>query len=174
MMNVFVPENENVGLVWNAGGKFQFWPQRWLEYPPFISRITFRTSGEKKRSKMVKMCTISRQKSHTLILLIPQLRHFTVHDTPHVTDWLKLREEYRIVGEFFGALPHYPRQETVKGLPLLLLPEEVTLLKEKHLARLVRCPALSEEPSEGLLETFKDDEKRFHESQVISTKQGKT
>ncbi|KAI7892392.1 uncharacterized protein EV154DRAFT_562368 [Mucor mucedo] len=40
----------------------------------------------------------------------------------------RLRCEYRIVGAFSGTLPQYPLQNTFYGLPLLLLPEEVSLI----------------------------------------------
>lgn len=53
-----------------------------------------------------------------------------------------------------GCLPKYPRQEVLSGLPLLLLPEEVSLLLEKKIARVVQYSQLQFPPSESLKETF--------------------
>lgn len=80
---------------------------------------------------------------------------------------MKIRQDFRIVGDFIGSLPKYPRQNTFKGLPLCLLPEEVTLLKEKCLAKLVHCPSLSVRPSAKLKDEFEKQEIIFQDSQVI-------
>jgi len=48
-----------------------------------------------------------------------------------LTDSIKLREKWRIVGSLVGALPRFPRQNNYLGLPLQLMPEETTLLLEK-------------------------------------------
>jgi tRNA-splicing endonuclease subunit Sen34 len=48
-----------------------------------------------------------------------------------LTDSIKLREEWRIVGSLVGALSRFPRQNNHLGLPLQLMPEETTLLLEK-------------------------------------------
>ena len=45
-------------------------------------------------------------------------------------DACQLREDYRIVGNLTGCLPQKPRQNVHLALPLQLLPEETTLLKE--------------------------------------------
>ncbi|CAK9795560.1 tRNA-splicing endonuclease subunit Sen34 [Anthophora quadrimaculata] len=71
-------------------------------------------------------------------------------------DWLKLRRDYRIIGELIGCLPKKPRQDVFSGLPLLLLPEEVSLLLEKNVARLIRYPSLQDPPSDTLKETFEE------------------
>lgn len=42
-----------------------------------------------------------------------------------------LRTKWRIVGNFVGALPQKPMQNLQLALPLLLLPEEVSLLLHK-------------------------------------------
>nr|KAF7417345.1 hypothetical protein H0235_011876 [Vespula pensylvanica] len=60
----------------------------------------------------------------------------------------------RITGELVGCLPKYPRQEVLSGLPLLLLPEEVSLLLEKKIARVVKYLHLQYPPNESLKETF--------------------
>ncbi|XP_076766290.1 tRNA splicing endonuclease subunit 34 [Xylocopa sonorina] len=71
-------------------------------------------------------------------------------------DWLKLRKDYRIIGELVGCLPKKPRQDILSGLPLLLQPEEVSLLLEKNVARLVRYPRLQEPPSDSLKQVFEE------------------
>lgn len=48
-----------------------------------------------------------------------------------MTDALRLREKYRIVGVLTGCLPRAPRQNVHLGLPLQLMSEELTLLLEK-------------------------------------------
>ncbi|BES92471.1 tRNA-splicing endonuclease subunit [Nesidiocoris tenuis] len=53
-------------------------------------------------------------------------------------DWLKLRKEHRIVGNLIGSLANIPRQDVVRGMPMVLLPEEVTLLLEKNIAVLMK------------------------------------
>ncbi|CAG8788922.1 16457_t:CDS:2, partial [Racocetra fulgida] len=40
-------------------------------------------------------------------------------------------KNHRIVGSFVGSLPRYPLQNQLLGLPLSLMPEEVTLLLSK-------------------------------------------
>ena len=47
-----------------------------------------------------------------------------------VQDVKILRDHWRIMGNFIGALPKYPYQNVQLGLPLLLSPDEVTLLLE--------------------------------------------
>lgn len=71
-------------------------------------------------------------------------------------DWLKLRRNHRVLGELVGSLPKPTRQDVFSGLPLLLLPEEVTLLLEKNIARLVRCASLEKLPNESLSKRFKE------------------
>lgn len=52
---------------------------------------------------------------------------------------------------------------------MILSAEEITLLKEKNLARLVYCPSLFETPCESLTGEFSKQEKAFHESQACIT-----
>jgi len=52
------------------------------------------------------------------------------------TDVIKLKKELRIPGMFIGSLPRKPWQNQVMSLPLLLMPEEVSLLLEKGFAYL--------------------------------------
>lgn len=84
-----------------------------------------------------------------------------------ILDWLMLRQNYRIVGNLIGSLSKYPRQNSFNGLPLCLQPEEVSLLKEKNLAKLVSCPLLSSRPPDSLFDAFEKEEKVFNEAQVF-------
>ncbi|XP_043272962.1 tRNA-splicing endonuclease subunit Sen34 [Venturia canescens] len=65
-------------------------------------------------------------------------------------DWLTLRKDHRIIGELIGCLPKKSRQDILHGLPLMLLPEEATLLLEKNIARLIYYPCLLQKPSKSL------------------------
>lgn len=71
-------------------------------------------------------------------------------------DWLKLRKDYRIIGEFIGCLPKKPRQDIFLGLPLLLQPEEVSLLLEKKIARLIQYSCFQRAPSDSLKQIFEE------------------
>ncbi|KAF2880940.1 hypothetical protein ILUMI_25221 [Ignelater luminosus] len=57
-------------------------------------------------------------------------------------DWETLRKQYRIVGSFLGSTQVTP------ALPLVLLPEEVCLLVNKQLARIIHYPHLQDLPTE--------------------------
>ncbi|XP_052122093.1 tRNA-splicing endonuclease subunit Sen34 isoform X2 [Frankliniella occidentalis] len=70
-------------------------------------------------------------------------------------EWIRLREEYRIVGGLIGVLPNLPNQEVLNGLPMSLLPEETTLLLEKNIICLKTFPSLSRCPGEGVVKAFK-------------------
>ncbi len=48
-----------------------------------------------------------------------------------VEDIFRLRCSYRVVGNLVGAIPGYPSQTELTASPLLLSPEEVTLLLQK-------------------------------------------
>lgn len=84
------------------------------------------------------------------------------------SDWLKLREEYRIVGNLVGCLVGLPRQQTFKGLPVALLKEEVSLLLEKNLANIVSDSVLSGFP------TLKSKEKYISYKEQNKIEQVKT
>uniref|UniRef100_A0A1B6M6M6 tRNA-splicing endonuclease subunit Sen34 n=1 Tax=Graphocephala atropunctata TaxID=36148 RepID=A0A1B6M6M6_9HEMI len=79
------------------------------------------------------------------------------NDAPLVwkaSDWLKIREEHRIVGSLIGCLVGLPRQDMFQGLPLMLLKEEVTLLLEKKLACVVSDSSLAQQPDESSREKY--------------------
>ena len=63
-------------------------------------------------------------------------------------DAMTLRKEYRIIGCFVG---YSPRSLEI-GLPLMLMKEEVQLLKEKGIVKLVDCDIFLKDPSENLKE----------------------
>ncbi|XP_069699872.1 tRNA-splicing endonuclease subunit Sen34 [Periplaneta americana] len=81
-------------------------------------------------------------------------------------DWLKIREDHRIVGALIGCLPHLPRQDSFLGLPLVLLPEEVTLLLERKVARLVSCSFLTKAPTNEIKQKFEEHRKKMYKEQV--------
>lgn len=89
-----------------------------------------------------------------IYILIYTLRVYSLHNS--FIDWLKLRRNHRVLGELVGSLPKPTRQDVFSGLPLLLLPEEVTLLLEKNIARLVRYASLEKLPNESLSKRFKE------------------
>ena len=47
---------------------------------------------------------------------------------------LRLRREYRIIGSMAGCHPSVPHQNKVRSVPLLLMDEEATLLRELEVA----------------------------------------
>ncbi|KAI9203445.1 uncharacterized protein BJ171DRAFT_600008 [Polychytrium aggregatum] len=73
------------------------------------------------------------------------------------TDIMEMRSRYRIVGALLGTLPRQPMQNDFFSLPLLLMPEEVSLLLSKGLALLTDGASLHRPPSE--------DEKQQHDRQ---------
>jgi len=82
---------------------------------------------------------------------------------------LKLREEYRIVGALIGCLAHFPRQDSFLGLPMVLLPEEVTLLLEEKVARLVSYSSITCAPSNDIRQKFQEYRKCLYKQQVGNT-----
>lgn len=73
-----------------------------------------------------------------------------------ITDWLKLRRDHRILGELVGSFSRSTRQDIFLGLPLLLLPEEVTLLLEKNIAHLIKYRSLEKPPTVSLSKKFEE------------------
>ncbi|PNF37704.1 tRNA-splicing endonuclease subunit Sen34 [Cryptotermes secundus] len=86
--------------------------------------------------------------------------------TWNADDWQKLREEYRIVGALIGCLAHLPRQDSFLGLPMVLLPEEVTLLHEQKLVRLVSYSFPSYASSNAVRQKFQEYRKTMYMQQV--------
>lgn len=89
----------------------------------------------------------------------------------NILDWLKLRRDYRIVGGSIGSLPKFSRQENFLGLPLILSPEEVTLLLEKKAIRLVHSSKLLREPTADLKKTYEEYKQKLFAEQNEFLKQ---
>ena len=62
-------------------------------------------------------------------------------------DVLELRNKFRILGSFVGFSP----KSVDIGLPLLLMGEEIQLLKEKGIVKLVEMKCWEKEPSGSLI-----------------------
>lgn len=69
---------------------------------------------------------------------------------------MKLRQDHRILGDLIGSFPRSTRQDVFLGLPLLLLPEEVTLLLEKNIVCLIQYDSLEKPPTTSLNEKFEE------------------
>ncbi|XP_034239632.1 tRNA-splicing endonuclease subunit Sen34 [Thrips palmi] len=85
-------------------------------------------------------------------------------------DWLKIREEHRIVGSLIGVLPNLSNQEALHGLPMSLLPEEATLLLEMNVISLANYPSLSRCPGEGVVKAFKAHRQKTYAEQADKMK----
>lgn len=86
---------------------------------------------------------------------------------------MKLRRQHRIIGATIGCTPTLPRQEVLHGLPLMLMPEEVTLLLETKIARLIEYPCLRQEPDDDLKKVFEEHRRRLFAEQDECLKEGK-
>lgn len=75
---------------------------------------------------------------------------------------------YRIVGCLVGALPRHPHQSAMMGLPLKLMPEEVTLLLEKGFAKPVTYQEMIKEPSDTVKDMFDKSRKKCYEEQIVA------
>ncbi|GAB6023904.1 hypothetical protein CHUAL_008640 [Chamberlinius hualienensis] len=83
----------------------------------------------------------------------------------------KLRREYRIVGSLVGCFSRAPKQNKQHGLPLLLMPEEATMLAEKGIIRLVWYERLRGEPTSNEMDEInKLREESFAEQAVTVLK----
>ncbi|XP_037790447.1 tRNA-splicing endonuclease subunit Sen34-like isoform X2 [Penaeus monodon] len=102
---------------------------------------------------------------HNCVNLI--LTHGRVH-VWNAKDADLIRRDYRIVGNLVGALPRNPHQVQMLGLPLQLMPEEVTLLIEKDFVKLVEYEEMKKEPASELKEIFNDCRERCYEEQVVA------
>lgn len=81
-------------------------------------------------------------------------------------DVWQLWRHHRVVGTLVGSLPRHPHQSNTLGLPLKLLPEEVTLLLEKGLGETVRYKEMEERPSQALKDTFNNQRENCYKEQV--------
>lgn len=71
------------------------------------------------------------------------------------------------MGNLIGALAPLPRQNSISGLPVRLLPEETTLLLELKVAKLVKDNSFHEKPTTDDLSAFRDYRERSQKEQVI-------
>ncbi|RHZ80665.1 hypothetical protein Glove_134g208 [Diversispora epigaea] len=65
-----------------------------------------------------------------------------------------LRKDYRIVGSLVGSLPRFPLQNQFYGLPLSLMPEEVTLLLSEGIIILVNDEKSHQTPTKLQIEKY--------------------
>lgn len=100
------------------------------------------------------------------MICLNYLSHLLTANVCDFSDWQKLREEHRIVGALVGCLAHLPRQDLFLGLPMVLLPEEVTLLLDHKVARLVSYASLSCAPSSDARQKFQEYRKTMYKEQV--------
>ncbi|XP_068243142.1 tRNA-splicing endonuclease subunit Sen34-like [Palaemon carinicauda] len=76
------------------------------------------------------------------------------------------RTKHRIVGTMVGSLPRHPHQTSVLGLPLQLMPEEVTLLLEKGFGKPICYVEFTNSPSQVLVDEFKEKRQKCYEEQI--------
>lgn len=100
---------------------------------------------------------------------IPKVQVTVNHDQGYVWDpqdvW-RLWREYRVVGSLVGTLPRHPHQSNTLGLPLKLLPEEVTLLVEEGLGETVQYKEMQERPSQMLKDIFNKHRDNCYREQI--------
>ncbi|KPM11352.1 tRNA-splicing endonuclease subunit Sen34-like protein [Sarcoptes scabiei] len=93
-------------------------------------------------------------------------------------DVLKLRKNYRIVGNFVGSDPEHPHQNNSEGLPLILMPEEVRILSEINAIEIVEQKfenisdhsliQFQQSLQNSDLEKFQNLNKKLKKEQIIS------
>ncbi|KAF0479757.1 tRNA-intron endonuclease catalytic domain-like protein [Gigaspora margarita] len=77
----------------------------------------------------------------------------------------KLRKD-RIIGSLIGSLPRYPLQNQLLGLPLSLMPEEVTLLLSKGIIVLIDDEKSHLLPTKSQIEEFEKNKTENEEQQL--------
>lgn len=78
------------------------------------------------------------------------------------------RTVYRIVGLMVGSLPRHPHQSAMLGLPLKLMPEEVTLLLEKEFAKPIQYKEISDSPSQQSVDKFNELRENCYKEQIVA------
>ena len=71
-----------------------------------------------------------------LCLLVRKLSVCLLEECCDTLDAVKLRKDHRIIATPVGSLPRNSKQNVCLGLPLLLMPEQATLLAEKSEMRM--------------------------------------
>lgn len=79
-------------------------------------------------------------------------------------DVFRLRQQFRIVGSLVGNFPKQSRERN--GLPLLLSPPEVQLLKEKGVVRLVEMPGLVRPPQSQAVSQAEEYREQSYQEQI--------
>jgi len=85
----------------------------------------------------------------------------------NIEDVLLLRHKYRIIGSFVGFSP----KSVDIGLPLQLLGEEVQLLKEKGIIKVVELNCFEKEPRDNLVQRAMDFKEQSYQSQIEEFKE---
>jgi len=80
----------------------------------------------------------------------------------NLEDALLLRNKFRILGSFVGASP----RSVDIGLPLLLMGEEIQLLKEKEIVKLIEVKSWECEPSTKLVQRALEYKEQSYQSQI--------
>lgn len=70
-------------------------------------------------------------------------------------DYMKLRTEYRIIGNLIGCLTSHPRNISKSGLPAIYSSCEVQLLLDKNVVVLISKIGLQKEPTSSIEEEYK-------------------
>ncbi|XP_066979562.1 tRNA-splicing endonuclease subunit Sen34-like [Macrobrachium rosenbergii] len=100
----------------------------------------------------------------------PRILNITIsHGRAHLwnsEDVHYARTKHRIVGVMVGSLPRHPHQTAVLGLPLHLMPEEVTLLLEKGFGKPVYYAEFTNPPTQDLADEFQEERRKCYEDQI--------
>lgn len=86
---------------------------------------------------------------------------------------MRLRRDHRITGALVGSFARATRQDEFSGLPLLLSPDEVTILLEKKIVCLVECTSLEKLPSELLKKKLQEYRDKLFEDQEKCLRENK-
>ncbi|KAK7067269.1 tRNA-splicing endonuclease subunit Sen34 [Halocaridina rubra] len=78
------------------------------------------------------------------------------------------RTSFRIVGHMVGSLPRHPHQSSMLGLPLWLMPEEVTLLLEKGFGKAVSYKEALQCPSSQIVDIYNKMRAKSYNEQILA------
>uniref|UniRef100_A0A8D9E105 TSEN34 N-terminal domain-containing protein n=1 Tax=Cacopsylla melanoneura TaxID=428564 RepID=A0A8D9E105_9HEMI len=88
-------------------------------------------------------------------------------------DWYELRCHHHIVGNLIGTLSSVSKNAKVLALPCQLLPEEITLLVELKICKLVKIKQETQETLSNLKEKYGSYKEEIKKEQVEAFKKGK-
>lgn len=103
-----------------------------------------------------------------------QIKVVITHSQGHIwnAEDVKLAwTRFRIIGCLVGGLPRNPHQSSMMGLPLKLMPEEVTLLLEKGFAKPVTYQEMFMPPSCQIKDTFVAFRQNCYQEQIVAAVQ---